>query len=68
MKNSNVQISACSAGHLLKKTWSGAVHGDELMRRFAALECVRSGRMRRYGNARVTTGIGDTERAARLEQ
>ena len=44
------------------------MHGDEHDERFAALECVRSGRMWRYGNARVTTGIGDTERAARLEQ
>ena len=46
----------------------GAVHGDEHDERIAALERVRSGRLRRAGHACAAAGFGNAERAAGLEQ
>ncbi len=45
-----------------------AVHADEHDERFAALQRLRSGRLRRAGHARPATCLGDAQRPARLEQ
>src|SRR5208283_1024067 len=51
-----------------RKPGNRAVHVDEHDERLAAVERVRSGRLRSAGNACAAIGIGNAERASGLEQ
>ena len=51
-----------------RKPGHRAVHDHEHDERFAAVERLRSGRLRRARHARAATGFGNAQRAAGLEQ